>query len=79
MRACLSSKLGYSTLKEQNIVNESSKISMLNVHAVTRSTICFRLQLELIDQVSILQRRAERRDGKFKKIMKNRHILVFIR
>ena len=37
------------------------------------------LPIYLIDQASILQRRAERRDSKFKKIMKTINILVFIR
>ena len=37
------------------------------------------LPIYLIDQASILQRRAESRDSKFKKIMKTRNILVFIR
>ena len=37
------------------------------------------LPIYLIDHVSILQRRAERRDGKFKKIMKTRNKLIFIR
>ena len=37
------------------------------------------LPIYLIDQVSSLQRRAERRNGKFKKIMKTRNIVIFIR
>ena len=37
------------------------------------------LPIYLIDQVFSLQRRAERRNGKFKKIMKTRNILIFIR
>ena len=37
------------------------------------------LPIYLIDQVSSLQRRAERRNGKFKKIMKTRNILISIR
>ena len=41
----------------------------------TRAT----LPIYLIDQVSSLQRRAERRNGKFKKIMKTRNMLIFIR
>ena len=37
------------------------------------------LPIYLIDQVSSLQCRAERRNGKFKKIMKTRNILISIR
>ena len=37
------------------------------------------LPIYLIDQVSSLQRRAERRDGKFKKVTKTRNILSFVR
>ena len=37
------------------------------------------LPIYLIDQASILQRRAERRNGEFKKIMKTRNIIIFIR
>ena len=36
------------------------------------------LRIYLIDQVSSLQRRAERRNGKFKKIMMTRNIRIFI-
>ena len=52
---------------------------MDKLNAAELISVRAKLPIYLIDQVSSLQRRAERRNGKFKKIMKTRNILIFMR